>query len=164
PQQSRPESHTPNATPSQEDTHHHSRPDQALLGTQLRSSRQIAQGLTCTIRYADGSATRRSRTLPEGTHHTVLLARTAYAMYEALGLQRARVRSIALRADALSPADHATRQLSLDGGDDKALAIEAVADGARARYGRSVLYPAALAVRATDRPAPVRRRAGTPDD
>ncbi|MFF4148019.1 hypothetical protein ACFY0A_43735, partial [Streptomyces sp. NPDC001698] len=29
--QSRPESHTPNATPAQKDTHHHSRPDQALL-------------------------------------------------------------------------------------------------------------------------------------
>ncbi|MGW2767714.1 hypothetical protein, partial [Streptomyces sp. NPDC001275] len=31
PQQPRPESHTPNATPAQKDTHHHSRPDQALL-------------------------------------------------------------------------------------------------------------------------------------
>ncbi|MGW1729069.1 Mu transposase domain-containing protein [Streptomyces sp. NPDC002306] len=31
PQQSRPESHTLNATPGQEDTHHHNQPDQALL-------------------------------------------------------------------------------------------------------------------------------------
>ncbi|MFE7076489.1 hypothetical protein ACFU96_41020 [Streptomyces sp. NPDC057620] len=117
------------------------------LGTRLRDTGQIAQGVTCTVRYADLSDTRRSRTLPEATFHSTLLARTAYALYASLGLQRARVRSIALRADSLRPADRATRQLALDSGDDKALAIEAVADRARARYGRRVLYPAALAVR-----------------
>ncbi|WSW98814.1 hypothetical protein OG714_54545 (plasmid) [Streptomyces sp. NBC_00989] len=118
----------------------------ADLGARLRSSGQIATGLTCTVRYADASGTRRSRTLPEATQHTVLLARTAYGVYDSLALQRARVRSIALRADALRPADHAVRQLTLDAEDDKPLAIEAVADRARARYGHHVLYPAALAV------------------
>ncbi|MFD1313767.1 DinB/UmuC family translesion DNA polymerase [Streptomyces kaempferi] len=111
----------------------------------MRTSGQIAAGLTCTIRYADHTSTRRSRTLPEATQHTVLLARTAYAVYESLGLQRARVRSIALRADALRPAEGATRQLTLDSGDEKPLAIEAVADRARTRYGSPVIYPAALA-------------------
>ncbi|MFE5084468.1 DinB/UmuC family translesion DNA polymerase [Streptomyces mirabilis] len=119
------------------------------LGTRLRASDQIAQGLTCTIRYADQTATRHSRTLPEATHHTVLLARTAYALYESLGLQRARVRNIALRADALRPAAKATRQLTLDTADDKPLAIEAVAGRARARFGHGMLYPAALAIGAT---------------
>ncbi|WP_308299093.1 hypothetical protein [Streptomyces sp. GESEQ-35] len=105
----------------------------------------MARGLTCTIRYADQSATRRSRTLPEPTHHTLLLARTAYALYESLGLQRARVRSITLRGDSLQPAAQATRQLTLDAGDDKPLTLEAVAD--RARFGHGMLYPAALAAR-----------------
>ncbi|MFF3139399.1 MFS transporter [Streptomyces mirabilis] len=82
------------------------------LGARLRGSGQVVTGLTCTVRYADSSSTRRSRTLPEATLHTVLLARAAYAVYESLGLQRARVRSIALRADALRPADRATRQLT----------------------------------------------------
>ncbi|WP_185806128.1 hypothetical protein [Streptomyces sp. RP5T] len=116
------------------------------LGARLRATSQIATGVTCTIRYADGSATRRSRTLPEATQHTVVLARTAYGVYDSLGLQRARVRGIALRADALRPAARTTRQLALDAGDDKPLALEAVADRARARYGHQVLYPAALAV------------------
>ncbi|WP_434482075.1 DNA polymerase Y family protein [Streptomyces sp. NBC_01340] len=116
------------------------------LGARLRATDQIATGVTCTIRYADLSATRRSRTLPEATQHTVLLARAAYTLYDSLGLQRARVRSIALRADALQPADRATRQLTLDASDDKPLAIEAVADRARARYGHQVIYPAALAI------------------
>ncbi|MEU2269768.1 hypothetical protein ABZ568_25865 [Streptomyces olindensis] len=117
------------------------------LGARLRDAGQTASGLTCTIRYADQSSTRRSRALPEATQHTVLLARAAYAVYESLGLQRARVRGIALRADALRPAHRATRQLTLDTQDDKPLAIEAVADRARARYGHHVLRPAALAVR-----------------
>lgn len=45
------------------------------------------------------------------------------AVYDPLGLQRAPVRSIALRADALRPAERATRQFTLDAGDDKPLAI-----------------------------------------
>ncbi|WP_202918444.1 DNA polymerase Y family protein [Streptomyces cavernae] len=116
------------------------------LGARLRASGQIATGLTCTIHYADRSSTRRSRVLSEATQHTVLLARAVYAVYESLGLQRARVLTIALRADALRPADLATRQLTLDARDERPLAIEAVADRARARYGHQVLYPAALAI------------------
>ncbi|MGW2707325.1 DNA polymerase Y family protein [Streptomyces sp. NPDC001340] len=134
------------------------------LGARLRASGQIATGVTCTIRYADTSATRRSRTLPEATQHTVLLARAAYTVYDSLGLQRARVRGIALRADALRPADQATRQLTLDAGDDKPLAIEAAADRARARYGHHVLYPAVLAI--SSRPSSARHweRGGHPED
>ena len=75
----------------------------------------------------------------------MILARAAYEAYASLGLQRARVRSIALRADTVKPAAKATRQLTLDAGDDKVLAIEAIADLARARFGHSVLYPATLA-------------------
>ncbi|MEU8795691.1 hypothetical protein [Streptomyces sp. NPDC048643] len=121
------------------------------LSARLRASDQIAAGVTLTVRYADASSTRRSRTLPEPTQHTVLLARTAYTLYDSLGLQRAQVRGITLRADALRSDDRATRQLTLDNSDDKPLAIEAVADRARARYGQNLLYPAALAV--TRRPS-----------
>lgn len=81
------------------------------LGTRLRATDKIATGVTCTIPYADLTATRRSRTLPEATPHTILLARAAYTLHDSLGLQRARVRGITLRADALQPADRATRQL-----------------------------------------------------
>ncbi|MFI5681909.1 DinB/UmuC family translesion DNA polymerase [Streptomyces cellulosae] len=130
------------------------------LGARLRAAGQIATGVTCTGHYADHSASRRSRTLPEGTQHTVLLARAAYAVYDSLSLQRARVRSIALRADALRPADRATRQLGLDSGDDKPLAIETVADRARARYGHQVIYPATLAISAHSQQGPHRSQTG----
>lgn len=131
------------------------------LGICLRATDRIATGVTCTIRYADLSATRRSRTLPEATQHTVVLARAACAVYDTLGLQRARVRSISLRADALQPADRATRQLTLDAGDDKPIAIEVGADRARARYGHRMLYlPPSLSTpdpRLSDAGAPEQR-------
>ncbi|WP_228183970.1 DNA polymerase Y family protein [Streptomyces anulatus] len=114
------------------------------LGTRLRTDAQVASGLTITVRYADGSTTARTRTLPEATHHTVLLARSAYDLYETLGLQRARVRNITLRGDNLSPAEHATRQLTFDHTIDKTLLIEAVQDRARQRYGTDVIKPAVL--------------------
>ncbi|WP_257139644.1 hypothetical protein [Streptomyces sp. or20] len=113
------------------------------LGARLRTDAQVAAGLTITIRYADGATT--TRTLPETTHHTRLLAHSAYDLYETLGLQRARVRNITLRGENLSPTEHATRQLTFDHTIDKTLLIEAVQDRARRRYGADVIRPATLA-------------------
>ncbi|MGW7244156.1 hypothetical protein ACWGKC_41840, partial [Streptomyces sp. NPDC054804] len=45
PQQSRPESHTINATPGLKDTHHSSRPDQALLGVWSLALAMTATGV-----------------------------------------------------------------------------------------------------------------------
>ncbi|WP_326621164.1 hypothetical protein OHA57_01835 [Streptomyces anulatus] len=108
----------------------------------MRTGAQVAAGLTITIRYADGATT--TRILPEATHHTRLLARSAYDLYETLGLQRARVRNITLRGENLSPAEHAARQLTFDHTIDKKLLIEAVQDRARRRYGTDVIKPAVL--------------------
>ncbi|CAM5391932.1 DNA polymerase IV [Streptomyces violaceorubidus] len=78
------------------------------LGARLRAVDKVCRTLTLTVRYADRSATTRSRTLKEPTAHSAALTRTAYDMYEALGLQRARVRTIALRAEGLAPAEQAS--------------------------------------------------------
>ncbi|MFG2503769.1 hypothetical protein ACGFSB_36840 [Streptomyces sp. NPDC048441] len=80
-----------------------------------------------------------------------MLARTVYDVYETLGLQRARVRALSLRAD-LVPAATAHHRLGLDVGDDRARRIDSVADGARARFGRHAVKPAALAALAAQRP------------
>ncbi|MEU0667795.1 hypothetical protein ABZ508_16725 [Streptomyces lavendulocolor] len=115
------------------------------LGARMRSEDQVCRSLTLTVRYADRSATTRTRTLREPTAHTAALTETAYALHEALGLQRARVRGIGLRAEGLMPADKAAHQLSLDPSDDKARRIEAVADRARARFGPGAIVPGSLA-------------------
>ncbi|MFJ9930786.1 DNA polymerase-4 [Streptomyces misionensis] len=115
------------------------------VGQRLRGEAQITSRLTLTARYADRSSTTRTRTLPEPTNHSPVLATAALGLLTALGLQRARVRSFAIRADDLLSAGTAHRQLSLDPGDDRARAAEAAADRARRRFGSGAVHPAALA-------------------
>ncbi|MZF54746.1 hypothetical protein GTX53_12970 [Streptomyces sp. SID5594] len=115
------------------------------LGGRLRTSGEIAQALTLTVTYADRTQTTRSRSLAEPTAHSPALAAAARELLTGLGLQRARVRTLTIRAERLRPAEHAVRQLTLDHAVDKALLIEAVQDRARRRYGRDVIKPARLA-------------------
>lgn len=82
---------------------HHRRAILALaeqLGADLRHTSDAAGTLTLDVRYADRS---RTRTLPEATYHSAALTQAAYRSYDHLGLQRARVRTISLRASAPQP-------------------------------------------------------------
>ncbi|SDP59657.1 Nucleotidyltransferase/DNA polymerase involved in DNA repair [Streptomyces sp. cf386] len=117
------------------------------IGQRLRGESQIAGRLTLTVRYADRSSTTRTRTLPEPTNHSPAFVTAALGLLTGLGLQRARVRAFALRADDLLPAGDAYRQLSLDPSDARARAAEAAADRARRRFGAEAVRPAALADR-----------------
>ncbi len=112
------------------------------LGGRLRTSGQVAAAISLTVRYADRSTTTRSRTLAEPTAHTPALTAAAYALHDALGLQRARVRSVALRVEGLMDAELAPHQLTFDPADEKSRRLEAAADRARARFGASAARPA----------------------
>ncbi|MFI9614003.1 DNA polymerase thumb domain-containing protein [Streptomyces sp. NPDC052023] len=115
------------------------------LGTRLRAVEKVCRTLTLTVRYADRSSTTRTRTLQEPTAHSPALARAAYGMYEALGLQRARVRAVALRAEGLMSVEQASHQLTFDPVDEKVRRIEEVADRARAKFGPRAVIPGSLA-------------------
>lgn len=115
------------------------------IGARLRAVEKVCRTLTLTVRYADRSATTRSRTLREPTAHSAALTKAAYGLYETLGLQRARVRALALRAEGLTPAEQASHQLSFDPADEKARRIEEVADRARAKFGPRAVMPGTLA-------------------
>ncbi|MGW5097726.1 DNA polymerase Y family protein [Streptomyces nodosus] len=115
------------------------------LGVRLRARNQVCRTLTLTVRYADRSSTTRSRTLAEPTAHSAALTAEAYRGYEALGLQRARVRVLALRAEGLGSAEHAAHQLTFDPVDEKIRRIEEVADRARAKFGPRAVMPGPLA-------------------
>ncbi|WP_250401703.1 DNA polymerase Y family protein [Streptomyces cellostaticus] len=115
------------------------------IGVRLRAVQKVCRTLTLTVRYADRSSTTRSRTLAEPTAHSAALTRTAYGMYEALGLQRARVRVLALRAEGLTSADQAAHQLTFDPVDEKVRRVEEVADRLRAKFGPRAVVPGTLA-------------------
>ncbi|MET8686306.1 hypothetical protein ABZV77_19030 [Streptomyces sp. NPDC004732] len=118
------------------------------LGARMRGEDQVCRTLALTVRYADRtgySTITRSRTLPEPTAHSTALTTAAYRMYEALGLQRARVRAVSLRAEGIGPAERAAHQLSFDPADEKARRIEEVADRAREKFGPGAIVPGTLA-------------------
>ncbi|CAD5933229.1 DNA polymerase Y family protein [Streptomyces cyaneofuscatus] len=118
------------------------------LGARLRGEGQVCRSLAVSVRYADrtGYATlTRSRTLGEPTAHSAALTALAYRIHESFGLQRARVRGIALRAEGLADADRASRQLTFDPADERSRRIEEVADRLRERFGPGAVKPAGLA-------------------
>lgn len=115
------------------------------LGARLRALDKVCGTLTLAVRYADRTATTRTRTLREPTAHSAALTRTAYGMYEALGLQRARVRALVLRAESLAPAEQASHQLTFDPVDEKVRRVEEAADRVRAKFGPGAVIPGALA-------------------
>ncbi|MFE7459510.1 DNA polymerase Y family protein [Streptomyces sp. NPDC012600] len=115
------------------------------LGARLRDERQTCRALTLTVLYADRSTTTRTRTLSEPTAHSPRLRAEAHSLHGSLGLQRARVRSLALRAGELRAAASTPRQLAFGPDDDRARRIEAAADRARARFGPGAVRPASTA-------------------
>ncbi|MEV7615638.1 hypothetical protein [Streptomyces sp. NPDC089799] len=115
------------------------------LGVRLRDRGQVCRSLSLTVRCADRTGLTRDRVLGEPTAHSAALTATAYGIHAALGLQRARVRALTLRAEGLVAAERAAHQLSLDPEDDKARRIEAVADRLRARFGPAAVTRGTLA-------------------
>lgn len=110
------------------------------LGAMLRDQAQVAHGLTLVVRYADGSTTTRSRSLAQPTAGTQSLNHCARRIYDGLGLQRARVRSIRLRVERLTSARSTPVQLTLDEAEEEAARLDAAAD----RFGSSWVHPAGL--------------------
>ncbi|WP_327335679.1 hypothetical protein OG384_03085 [Streptomyces sp. NBC_01324] len=108
------------------------------LGSRLRTSGEIAQALTLTVTYADRTQTTRSRSLAEATAHTPALAATSRELLTGLGLQRARVRALALRAERLRPAEHTVHQLTFDDRDQKLRRLETALDRAIIRFGPGI--------------------------
>ncbi|MER5950246.1 hypothetical protein ABT127_29775 [Streptomyces sp. NPDC001904] len=113
------------------------------LGTRLRGQREVCRGLSITVRYADRTHTTRSRLLSEPTQHTPALTTLAHTLYEQLGLQRARVRELTLRAEQLAPVEGAHHQLLFDPVDERDHRVEGVIDAARAKFGDHVIKAAA---------------------
>ncbi|MFF2065060.1 hypothetical protein ACFVWZ_25185 [Streptomyces sp. NPDC058200] len=114
------------------------------LGVRMRGTDQVCRSLALTVRYADRSTTTRTRALVEPTAHTPALAAAAYALHDALGLQRARVRAVSLRAERLTDVEFAGHQLTFDQRATRARTLEPVIDRLNSRWPGAV-RPATLA-------------------
>jgi DNA polymerase-4 len=110
----------------------------------LREQGYAAKTISIKVRFADFTTITRSRTirLPTDTGRDVYeVART---LFLALGLQRARLRLVGVRAESLVPATQAARQLLLGERDSGWREADQAVDRASRRFGAGSVRPATL--------------------
>jgi DNA polymerase IV len=110
----------------------------------LRSAGLAGRTVSLKIRFADFTTITRARTLPEATDVAAVLYATARQLYEALGLDRARLRLVGIRVEGLVGSDSAPRQLLLGERAQGRREVEQAADRAGRRFGDGTVRPASL--------------------
>src|SRR5438067_8252024 len=113
----------------------------------LRASGHVGRTVAIKVRFADFTTITRAKTLREPTDVARVVYDTARALYEALGLERARIRLVGVRVEGLAAADVTPRQLALGGAGEEWRAAELAADRAAARFGAGAVRPASLVSR-----------------
>ena len=113
-------------------------------GGRLRTAGLAGRTVSVKIRFADFTTITRARTLPEPTDVAAVLYGTARQLYEALGLDRARLRLVGIRVEGLVESDTAPRQLLLGERPQGRREVEQAADRAGRRFGDGVVRPASL--------------------
>jgi DNA polymerase IV len=114
------------------------------VASRLRAAGWVGRTVSIKIRFADFTTITRSKTLPEATDVGRDIYQQANALYEALGLQRARLRLVGVRMEKLQPAQAATHQIAFDEPEAGWREAETAMDAARARFGNEVVKPASL--------------------
>jgi DNA polymerase-4 len=117
----------------------------------LRSSGCVARTVVVKLRLANFTTMTRSRTLAEPTDVAQTIHQTACALYEAAGLDRARLRLVGVRATGLLPASVATTQLMLGERPAAWREAERAVDKIARRFGTDAVRPAALVPDERDR-------------
>jgi DNA polymerase IV len=110
----------------------------------LRSGAWLARTVSIKVRFADFATITRSRTLDVPTDVGQELYDTARALYDALGLDRARIRLVGVRAERLIDAGSAPQQLELGAREYGRREAELAADRAARRFGAGAVRPATL--------------------
>jgi DNA polymerase-4 len=110
----------------------------------MRTAGVAGRTVTIRVRFADFTTITRSRTLPEATDVTVEVYRTATRLYDALGLQRARLRLVGVRVEGLVPRGSVHRQLVLGEPEHGWSEADRAVDRATRRFGKAAVRPASL--------------------
>lgn len=133
----------------------------------LRGSGQLGRTVSIKIRFADFTTVTRARTLPTPTDAGHEVYATARALYDALRLDRARIRLVGVRVEGISPVADAALQLPLGAREHGWREADRAVDRAVDRFGSGAVRPAALVDPhgpATQPAGPLRPRADTPAD
>ncbi len=112
--------------------------------SRMRTAGVAGRTVTITVRFADFTTITRSRTLSEATDVTQEVYRAALGLYDALGLQRARIRLVGVRVEGLLPRSQVQRQLLLGERDRGWSEADRAVDRATRRFGSAAVRPASL--------------------
>ncbi len=110
----------------------------------VRAAGMMGRTVSIKVRFADFTTITRSRTLRDPTDVSRDIFVTARALFESLGLQRARIRLVGVRMEGLVDAGTAPLQGLLDEPDHGWRDADRAVDRASARFGAGAVRPASL--------------------
>lgn len=119
------------------------------LGSRVRAKGLRGRTIAIKVRFGDFRTVTRSRTLPEGIDDGAAIYAVARDLYDALGVDKPRIRLLGVRADQLVEGAQAVEQLAFDLGAQVAPpatpgVLGEVMDRARTRFGAQALRPGSL--------------------
>ena len=110
----------------------------------LRKAGYVGRTVCLKVRFADFTTITRSRTLSRSTDVGKDIYDTVRSLYDALGLQRVRIRLVGVRMEGISDAEGTPQQLLLGEEDHGRREAEVAVDALRARFGSDAVRPARL--------------------
>jgi DNA polymerase-4 len=110
----------------------------------VRAAGMVGRTISIKVRFSDFTTITRSKTLRDPTDVSHDIYATARALFDGLGLQRARLRLVGVRMEGLLDSDQAPIQGLLDEPEHGWRDADRAVDQASARFGAGAVRPASL--------------------
>ncbi|MFC7492117.1 MULTISPECIES: DNA polymerase IV [unclassified Knoellia] len=123
------------------------------VAARLRAARLTGRTVSIKVRFSDFTTITRARTLREPTDTSREIYETATSLFDALGLQRARIRLVGVRLEKLVAVEQAPIQGMLGEADHGWRDADRAVDRASARFGAGSVRPASLIDRGQPSPS-----------
>ncbi len=114
------------------------------VAARMRGDGVVGRTIVLKVRFADFTTITRSRTLRQPTDLGRDVRAAGVAAFDALGLDRARIRLVGVRAEGLQPADSVPLQLELGAPEHGWRDAERAVDTLSRRFGAGVVRPGTL--------------------
>ena len=114
------------------------------VAKRLRAANYFSRTITIKVRFADFTSVTRSKSLPTSTDLATDIYATSKSLFEAMNLQRARIRLVGVRATGLVPTSESSVQLEFSDRDSGWREAEAAMDQVSLKFGNSAVKPARL--------------------
>jgi DNA polymerase-4 len=114
------------------------------VAQRLRAGDFVARTITIKIRFSDFTSVTRGKSLPVSTDLGTEIYSASKSLFEAMHLQRARVRLVGVRATGLVSGDQSAIQLEFSERDSGWREAEQAVDRVSEKYGKQAVRPARL--------------------